>query len=457
MGTIRPADAARRARDDDRTCDVADLLARWDAGRVCVAARRARPLRYLREDDRAGRHSTLDVRSANEGCRWSPDGRQIAFVRQGPQHSEIHLVSTIGGAERRLTDFFVQWGPIAFSPDGRYLAALAVGQPGRDGADSRIYAIPAGGGDPRPLTPFAEQVGAFSLSADGRRLAYVSCNGSCALDVLALDREFRATGAPSVLLPRVPALIFGAAWSRDGTAIVYSDPMSGPHTLWRARLDGGRPPEPIAAVGRGESPATATSSDRLVFSRDVSGDVPYRFEPGRPSRPLLTSSLIEGQLDFSPDGKRITYCAMSGEAMEIWIAGADGSSPQQLTHGPGRWQCAPQWSPDGRQIAFDSQGDDYRSHIWTSAADGGLPRQITSDSGSVPTWARDGQSIYYTRPSGDIWQIRVADGRQRRMTYESGAMLAHETADGKNLLYTQGGALRSVPVAGGASARISRA
>ena len=343
---------------------------------------------------------------------------------------------------------------MAFSPDGRYLAALAVGQPGRDGADSRIYAIPASGGDPRPLTPFAEQVGAFSLSADGRRLAYVSCNGSCALDILALDGEFSATGAPSVLLPRVPALIFGAAWSRDGTSIVYSDPMAGPHSLWRARLDGGRPPEPIAAVGRGESPATATSSDRLVFSRDVSGDVPYRFEPGRPSRPLLTSSLIEGQLDFSPDGKRITYCAMSGEAMEIWIAGADGSSPQQLTHGPGRWQCAPQWSPDGRQIAFDSQGDDYPFHIWTSAADGGPPHQITSDSGSVPTWARDGQSIYYTRPSGDIWQIRVADGRQRRMTYESGAMLAHETADGKNLLYAQNGALRSVPVGGGASREI---
>jgi hypothetical protein len=40
------------------------------------------------------------------------------------------------------------------------------------------------------------------------------------------------------------------------------------------------------------------------------------------------------------------------------------------------------------------------------------------------------------------------------VTYEGGAVLAHETADGKNLLYTQSGALRRIPVAGGASREI---
>jgi len=46
--------------------------------------------------------------------------------------------------------------------------------------------------------------------------------------------------------------------------------------------------------------------------------------------------------------------------MEVWLAAADGSNVHQLTHDVGLWQCSPQWSPDGREIAFDSEAADGR-------------------------------------------------------------------------------------------------
>ena len=52
---------------------------------------------------------------------WSRDGRQIAFVRQGADDSTIHLVSPLGGAERRVGDFSGA-DSLDWSPDGQWLA-----------------------------------------------------------------------------------------------------------------------------------------------------------------------------------------------------------------------------------------------------------------------------------------------------------------------------------------------
>src|SRR5215831_11198266 len=58
--------------------------------------------------------------------------------------------------------------------------------------------------------------------------------------------------------------------------------------------------------------------------------------------------------DFSPDGKRLTFCyGPSAETgpIEIYAMSVDGSDLVQLTN-DGLFDCAPHWSPDGSHILF---------------------------------------------------------------------------------------------------------
>jgi Tol biopolymer transport system component len=131
--------------------------------------------------------------------------------------------------------------------------------------------------------------------------------------------------------------------------------------------------------------------------------------------------------------------------MEVWLANADGSTPEQLTHGPGRFQCGPSWSPDGRRIAFDSQSPDGSWHIWTVDSEGGTPQQITKDPGdqNMPTWSRDEEWIYFSWKQRnerdmwrrDIWRTRPRTGSKEQLTHGGGGLVGRESADGKTLLY----------------------
>jgi Tol biopolymer transport system component len=58
---------------------------------------------------------------------------------------------------------------------------------------------------------------------------------------------------------------------------------------------------------------------------------------------------------FTTSGQRIAFSSgRNAETPEIWIAASDGRGARQLTHGLGMWQTCPHWSPDGREIVFES-------------------------------------------------------------------------------------------------------
>jgi Tol biopolymer transport system component len=405
---------------------------------------------------------------------WSTDGKQIAYVRRGPEPSSGHVrvMSSLGGSDRKVSEFLVSV-PAAWSPDDRYLVAGRAGPPDATRPGNGLYLIPVQGGEPRPLTqpppPGVDRTPAFS--PDGRRLAYVSCTGpsirtDCHVNVLNVDVALIPTGSPERVTQIPDTTIRGLTWSRDGKSLIYGAEELGVDYLWRVGVDGQRPAERIEMAGANAAfPSITPSGDRLIFARVVDDDDVYRFEPGRSPQPVAPSSVFDGSPQFSPDGRRIAFAsARAGETMDVWIAAADGSNPSQLTHGPGRWQGAPAWSPNALEIAFESRAADGSWHIWTVDVQTGIQRRITADPGdqNMPTWSHDGEWIYFSwKQAGtrdfwqrDIWRTRADNGSKEQITHGGGGYVGRESADGKTLLYQpvlRTSPLMAQPLAGGGS------
>jgi Tol biopolymer transport system component len=403
--------------------------------------------------------------AAEEYPAWSPDGTQVAFLRyhsgitRGLTFSAtgaIHLVSPLGGPARRLSDFPARL-QLSWSPNGRWLAAAKA----RLGSDppGGVFLISVATGEARPLTlpkPLAFDLSP-SFSPDGRTLAYLSCEGlegspACDVYLQSVDSELRPQGAARPLTRRQLGQSLGLAWTRDGRSIVYGG-------LWRVPANGSAPPERLEQASGGRAPSSAGSRDRLVFVRRVGEADIYRLPLGGSPAPVVQSTFMELQPQYSPDGRRIALVSgRAGSGNEIWLADTDGANLARLTRGPGRAQEYPGWSPDARSIVFQSLTNDGHADVWTIGVDGSGLRQVTHDAANetTPSWSRDGRLIYFTsNRTGrfEIWRVAKDGGAEEQVTREGGGF-PRESLDGQALYYTRGwgsgdGPLLSRPTAGG--------
>ncbi|HEY1015686.1 MAG TPA: hypothetical protein VGE07_23460, partial [Herpetosiphonaceae bacterium] len=185
---------------------------------------------------------------------------------------------------------------------------------------------------------------------------------------------------------------------------------------FRDRLFGGASGNGATAGPAGDSPSLLiTVQDRsgrgpydlLVLALDGSGAVQ--------AVPAHNDNVLG---DRAPDG-RLAYVHTAQQdglpVEQIFGADPDGGNERQLTFGPGLSR-APRWSPDGKQIIFESTRDSAtpgERDIYVMNADGSGIRRITDAPGwqGGPAWSPDGKRIAYHSKANqsERFEIRVLD------------------------------------------------
>jgi Tol biopolymer transport system component len=381
---------------------------------------------------------------------WSPDGKEIAFLRYlGQNRFGLCVINVTTRFIRVLTQVEAAPFPIGpkifldWSPDGRYFVTTHRRQ---------LVLISTSTGKLQPLTSAPSQtLGDFEgvFSPDGRKIAFRQTAG------FGLDNLFvvPVSGGQPVQLTHRRSAISGHTWSADGKTVIFSAQRS----LWRVSASGGEPWRITDGTVNALQPVASRAGGRLAFANPTSRIRTWRMPIGRPGEPeeILTSTRTDVSPDISPDGHRIAFRSDRTGTDEIWLSDSAGTHPTRLTRFGGPLTGCPRWSPDGREIAFDSRPVG-KSDIFIVTVANGDVRQFTTEPSDevVPSWSRDGRFLYFaSMRTGDwqVWKQPLAGGPAIQIT-KSGGFASWESTNGKYVYYAKdrfGSGLWRVPAGGG--------
>ena len=390
---------------------------------------------------------------------WSPDDRWIAFLRgnsAGPMSRsryEVRLVPPLGGPERQLAQVRVRdadWPApayLAWCPDATCLVVSDA--PVEDEPDA-LFVVSVETGEKRRLTsPKVPIVGDScpAVSPDGRTLVF---RRTVSYDIGELHRLPMAEGmTPAGEPQRVTTAALNAdhpTWAAGGREILFSARGN----IWRLAVFASDPPARLPFVGEdGGSPSVSAARPgkppRLVYARSfIDGNI-WRLEtpaPGAsassPPAVAISSTRSEVHPNFSPDGRRVAFTSDRSGSWEIWVADPDGGNGVKLTSMDATNTGAPTWSHDGRSIVFGSD-QPGQFELYVVAAEGGKPRRLTNHPAfdQAAIFSRDGRWIYFTsNRTGlfQIWKMPASGGDPVPIT-RNGGWSAGEAPDGTHLYY----------------------
>jgi dipeptidyl aminopeptidase/acylaminoacyl peptidase len=309
--------------------------------------------------------------------RMSPDGRRVIYTlsevgkwADNKRVTSIWIADADGSNARRFLANEKDRSP-AWSPDGRFVAFLSArdavaAAKDADAADccAQIWVIPVDGGEASKLIDHKGKIRSFEWTKDSASIVFVA--------------------------ERAKADDQKAAEKAGDDAIVVDEGANGQERaefseLWR-----------VAIADKKEQ--AITHDDKLVIE----------------------------SFRVAPDGKKIAVIfrrdsTRNGQnRAEIAVADASTGALTTVTHNSAPEQNV-QWSPEGKALSYlapsNAAWELAEEKLWVVPAEGGGdPRALTSSfKGAIGQycWSADGQSIVFgatTRARGAVFKVSVANG-----------------------------------------------